>query len=456
MTLFVNQPNNESSPQVNSRSSHIQPVYLQFFTRRFGSDLVQQWLLDWETVFRTNLCSLRMHTSYWTSWTSWQVIRGLACLLSFVVCLSVGRRFAGRRSMWIGPRGWWTLRQRAAKLKQLLIINAPSVDPTTTIVHAHLIYLSKITSILLYARSDWLDYHARWEYIKRWRVHHFPGFCFSPRIILFINEIYNLGEHSSSVGKLLGCALWPTLLVFFRLPACLDDSILHGNALLLKYQPMKNPGGAYPELKRNLPQFPVAGVIISPAHVFPRWHRRHGGKTLFCHAVASILSQRLLHKMTNSKSVLIARLHASKTSKLSRETQYLASILSDTFVKCIFRNISCALEVKFHLDFHWVIYGHGNELLTNGRDVKDVFPRCRHSLGGWQNETLLAWLCFPIVDSRFATRARFVADTKNVSKKSSEIFLVSARHATAFWRGRATLLDTKLPPQCVLVRPAGP
>ena len=43
------------------------------------------------------------------------------------------------------------------------------------------------------------------------------------------------------------------------------------------------------------------------------------------------------------KAVFIARIHASKTSKLSRETHYLASILSDTFVKCICRNISCAL-----------------------------------------------------------------------------------------------------------------
>ena len=48
-----------------------------------------------------------------------------------------------------------------------------------------------------------------------------------------------------------------------------------------------------------------------------------------------------------------------RTSKLSQATQYLASMLSDTFIKCICRNISCALgkmelalEVKFHLDFY--------------------------------------------------------------------------------------------------------
>ena len=35
----------------------------------------------------------------------------------------------------------------------------------------------------------------------------------------------------------------------------------------------------------------------------------HRGTTPFCRAVTSILSQRLLHKMMNSRAVLIARLH---------------------------------------------------------------------------------------------------------------------------------------------------
>ena len=34
-----------------------------------------------------------------------------------------------------------------------------------------------------------------------------------------------------------------------------------------------------------------------------------------------------------------------------------------------------ALEVKFHLGFHWVT-PPWRRTLTNGRDVKDVFPRC--------------------------------------------------------------------------------
>ena len=41
--------------------------------------------------------------------------------------------------------------------------------------------------------------------------------------------------------------------------------------------------------------------------------------------------------------VLIARIHTCQTPKLSQETQYLVSILSNTFLKCICRNISCAL-----------------------------------------------------------------------------------------------------------------
>ena len=101
-------------------------------------------------------------------------------------------------------------------------------------------------------------------------------------------------------------------------------------------------------------------------------------------AVTLISSQRLLHKMTISRAaVLIARLHARWTSKLSQETQYLASILSNTVIKYICRNISYApgksefaLEVTFDLDFHWVTRPW-RRTLTNGSDFKYVVPRCR-------------------------------------------------------------------------------
>ena len=47
--------------------------------------------------------------------------------------------------------------------------------------------------------------------------------------------------------------------------------------------------------------------------------------------------------MTNSRAGFIARIHVCQTSKLSQGTQYLASLLSGTVVKCICRNISRAL-----------------------------------------------------------------------------------------------------------------
>ena len=80
-----------------------------------------------------------------------------------------------------------------------------------------------------------------------------------------------------------------------------------------------------------------------------------GGNTLSCHAVTSTLSERLLHKMTNSRAALIARLHVCQTSRLSQETQYLGSILPDKLVQCICRNINCLnSEVKFCPDIQRV------------------------------------------------------------------------------------------------------
>ena len=53
------------------------------------------------------------------------------------------------------------------------------------------------------------------------------------------------------------------------------------------------------------------------------------------------------------------------TSKLSQETQSLASILSDTFVKCICRNISCALG-KWSLQSRWNFISTFTELHVHG------------------------------------------------------------------------------------------
>ena len=102
------------------------------------------------------------------------------------------------------------------------------------------------------------------------------------------------------------------------------------------------------------------------------------GNTLFCRAVSN-LSQRLLHKMANSSVFSIARIHACWTSKRIQGTQYVASKISDNFIKCICRNIKLctrkmelATEVKFYLDFHHL----WRRTPTNGSDVKHAFPRC--------------------------------------------------------------------------------
>ena len=53
----------------------------------------------------------------------------------------------------------------------------------------------------------------------------------------------------------------------------------------------------------------AATAPIAPDVPLPSMPGRWVGHTLFCHAVTSLLSQRLLHKMANSRSVWIARLH---------------------------------------------------------------------------------------------------------------------------------------------------
>ena len=48
---------------------------------------------------------------------------------------------------------------------------------------------------------------------------------------------------------------------------------------------------------------------------------------------SAVLSQRLLHKVTNSRPVLVARLHVRQTSRLRQETQYLVSTLTDRLLQ---------------------------------------------------------------------------------------------------------------------------
>ena len=84
--------------------------------------------------------------------------------------------------------------------------------------------------------------------------------------------------------------------------------------------------------------------------------------------------------MTNSRAVFIARIQCLLTSKLSQETQYLSSILWDTFVKCICRNASCALG-KWGLPSRWnfssifsELHVYDDERWRNGSDAKYIFP----------------------------------------------------------------------------------
>ena len=97
-------------------------------------------------------------------------------------------------------------------------------------------------------------------------------------------------------------------------------------------------------------------------------------KYAFSRAVTSILSQRLLHKMTNSRAVFIARIHVRWTSKRSEKTPY---------------------------------------------------PAKRGHIAA---ATLLTWSCFPNVGS--FCHARNICVRHTCFWKSSEIFVVSARRAT--------------------------
>ena len=100
-------------------------------------------------------------------------------------------------------------------------------------------------------------------------------------------------------------------------------------------------------------------VRLQPPHsrtcppVRPPWGMQQAPRTYaFRRAVTSIESA-----VTGQNDEFKASFDSSysrlfKTSKLSQETQYLASILSDTFIKCICRSISCALG-KWSLHSRW-------------------------------------------------------------------------------------------------------
>ena len=63
--------------------------------------------------------------------------------------------------------------------------------------------------------------------------------------------------------------------------------------------------------------------------------------------------------------VFIVLIHACWTSKLSQESQCLASILTDKFIKCIWRNIICA-QVKRSLHSRWNFISTFTQLHVHG------------------------------------------------------------------------------------------
>ena len=82
-----------------------------------------------------------------------------------------------------------------------------------------------------------------------------------------------------------------------------------------------------------VPRMPKVWIVLgnevskemSPLKQQRRSLERHRGNPLSFRAVISILSQRLLHKMTNSKGVFMTRLHLCWTARLGQETPYLQS-----------------------------------------------------------------------------------------------------------------------------------
>ena len=114
----------------------------------------------------------------------------------------------------------------------------------------------------------------------------------------------------------------------------------------------------------------------APAGCWCYQNKWHHGNTLFCHTFTSTLSQQLLHKMTNSRAAIIVCIHTCKCQNLAKKTQYLALILSD---KLCTSKMELQLEVNFYLDSHWVTRPWW-PTLTNGSDIKEIFPWCQKKL----------------------------------------------------------------------------
>ena len=116
----------------------------------------------------------------------------------------------------------------------------------------------------------------------------------------------------------------------------------------------------------------------------------------FGRAVTSILSQRLLHKMTKVQGSFDSSSSRLLKSKRSQETQYLLDAFIKYFrvhlsqQKLCTRKTELALEGKFHPDFHWV-----TSMATNAdqRKWRHIRISAVSSQAAWPSSKLWAeWL----------------------------------------------------------------
>ena len=97
----------------------------------------------------------------------------------------------------------------------------------------------------------------------------------------------------------------------------------------------------YGTLRLCIEHLAQLGSAIYVKLVFPVQSRHHGN-TLFLPCGHLDFELAVIAQNDEFKGDSIALLHGRQTSRLSPETQYLASILTDKLVKCICRNIDCA------------------------------------------------------------------------------------------------------------------
>ena len=135
---------------------------------------------------------------------------------------------------------------------------------------------------------------------------------------------------------------------------------------------------------------PLKGIVYFPIEtsINTRWTVRldlRAKLPWICDTAEIRLSARVVTSILFSGFDTKWRIHGlfSKvvsSSRLRQETQYLASILTDTFVKCIRCNISCAQENIAYThgeilsDFHWAMATNADQWKWRQRRIAAVSP----------------------------------------------------------------------------------